>query len=168
MIFINHYLLPFPAKIFPDKKSRAWLDTGDSKKLAPQHPEFKTFSRQEQEQMMNWSDNGFMLLQGFFDDNIISSVNKEIDGITEKHLIKPTHDNKLPFANKISPVIKNVTYTPKLISILNFLLGKEVIPFQTLNFIKGSNQRAHSDSIHMTTYPLGYFNCRLDRVRRYK
>jgi ectoine hydroxylase-related dioxygenase (phytanoyl-CoA dioxygenase family) len=35
-------------------------------------------------------------------------------------------------------------------------LGKEVIPFQTLNFIKGSGQRAHSDSIHMTTYPLGY------------
>ncbi len=30
------------------------------------------------------------------------------------------------------------------------------MPFQTINFVKGSNQRAHSDSIHMTTYPLGY------------
>jgi ectoine hydroxylase-related dioxygenase (phytanoyl-CoA dioxygenase family) len=80
----------------------------------------------------------------------------EIDRIVEKHLIKPTHDNKLPFANRISPIIKDVTYTPKLLSILNFLLGKEVVPFQTLNFIKGSNQRSHSDSIHMTTYPLGY------------
>ncbi|MDB5193249.1 MAG: phytanoyl-CoA dioxygenase [Segetibacter sp.] len=38
----------------------------------------------------------------------------------------------------------------------NKALGKEVVLFQTLNFIKGSNQRAHSDSIHMTTYPLGY------------
>ena len=144
------------SKDFPDKKSRAWLDVGNSKELASHHPAFGTFPAQLQEKMINWSDNGFMLLQGFFDDNLVSSINEEIDRIAEKHLIEPTHDNKLPFANRISPVIKNVTYTPRLISILNFLLGKEVVPFQTLNFIKGSNQRAHSDSIHMTTYPLGY------------
>lgn len=144
------------SKDFPDKKSRAWLDTGDSKALVPNHPGFINFPAQVQEQMINWSANGFMLLPGFFDDNIVSAVNKEIDSIVEKHLITPTHDNKLPFANKISPVIKSVTYTPRLINILNFLLAKEVVPFQTLNFIKGSNQRAHSDSIHMTTYPLGY------------
>lgn len=39
---------------------------------------------------------------------------------------------------------------------LSFLLGKPVIPFQTLNFTEGSEQRAHSDSIHMTTEPKGY------------
>ena len=144
------------SKDFPDKKSSAWLDVGNSKELASHHPAFSTFPRQLQEKMINWSDNGFMVLQGFFDDHLVSSINEEIDRIAEKHLIEPTHDNKLPFANRISPIIKNVTYTPKLISILNFLLGKEVVPFQTLNFIKGSNQRAHSDSIHMTTYPLGY------------
>jgi len=144
------------SKDFPDKKSRAWLDTGISKELAPTHPAFNTFQEDIQKQLINWSDNGFMLLQNFFDDNLVQSVNAEIDIIEKKQLIKPTHDNKLPFANRISTVIKNVTYTPELVSILNFLLGKEVVPFQTLNFIKGSNQRAHSDSIHMTTYPLGY------------
>lgn len=144
------------SKDFPDKKSRAWLDVGNSKDLAPGHPLFSAFAVQVQKQMISWSDNGFMLLQSFFDDSIVSSVNYEIERIIEKHLIKPTHDNKLPFTNRISPVIKNVTYTSSLVSILSFLLGKEVIPFQTLNFIKGSNQRAHSDSIHMTTYPLGY------------
>jgi ectoine hydroxylase-related dioxygenase (phytanoyl-CoA dioxygenase family) len=30
------------------------------------------------------------------------------------------------------------------------------VAFQTINFLQGSSQRAHSDSIHMTTYPLGY------------
>jgi ectoine hydroxylase-related dioxygenase (phytanoyl-CoA dioxygenase family) len=144
------------SKDFPDKESQAWLDKGDSKELAPQSPAFDSFSRSIQEQIRKWSDNGFMLLRGYFDDNIVNSINEEIVRISERQLIKPTHDNKLPFANRISSVIKNVTYTPELISILNFILGKEVVPFQTLNFIKGSNQRAHSDSIHMTTYPLGY------------
>lgn len=144
------------SKDFPDKKSRAWLDVGDSRELAPRHPAFNTFPARLQEKIINWSANGFMLLEGFFDDSVVSSVNEEIERITAGHLIEPTHDNKLPFANRISPVIKNVTYTPQLINILNFLLDKEVVPFQTLNFVKGSNQRAHSDSIHMTTYPLGY------------
>lgn len=144
------------SKDFPDKKSRAWLDVGQSMELAESHPAFNTFPGNVKDQLLKWSDNGFMLLRGFFDNDIIASVNEEIDRITQKGLIKPTHDNKLPFANRISPVIKTVTHTEKLVSILNFLLGKEVVPFQTLNFIKGSNQRAHSDSIHMTTYPLGY------------
>ncbi len=144
------------SKDFPDKKSQAWLDVGNSKELVLNHPSFKNFPTQEQKQMINWSDNGFMLMQTFFDNDVVSSINNEIDIITAKHLIMPTHDNKLPFANRISSVIKNVTYTPQLINILNFILGKEVVPFQTLNFLKGSNQRAHSDSIHMTTYPLGY------------
>ncbi|HEX8334943.1 MAG TPA: phytanoyl-CoA dioxygenase family protein [Segetibacter sp.] len=144
------------SKDFPDKKSRAWLDVGNSKELSRTHPAFSTFPAQVQEQLVNWSENGFMLLQGFFDYNGVSTINNEITRIVEKNLIEPTHDNKLPFANRISPVIKQVTYTPSLINILNFILGKEVVSFQTLNFIKGSNQRAHSDSIHMTTYPLGY------------
>jgi ectoine hydroxylase-related dioxygenase (phytanoyl-CoA dioxygenase family) len=30
------------------------------------------------------------------------------------------------------------------------------LPFQTINFLKGSEQHAHSDWIHMSTFPKGY------------
>ena len=60
------------------------------------------------------------------------------------------------FTNRISSLIKKITHEKRLTNILNFILDKKVIPFQTINFLRGSNQRAHSDSIHMTTYPLGY------------
>lgn len=39
---------------------------------------------------------------------------------------------------------------------LGLPLGRPMQPFQTLLFEGGSEQSAHSDSIHMTTYPLGY------------
>jgi hypothetical protein len=42
------------------------------------------------------------------------------------------------------------------VDILDFLLGRPVHPFQTINFIQGSEQRAHSDFVHMTTEPMGY------------
>ena len=38
----------------------------------------------------------------------------------------------------------------------SFILDKKVLPFQTINFLKGSEQQAHSDSIHMSTFPQGY------------
>lgn len=144
------------SKDFPDKESKAWLDVGNSADLAPKHPMFASFAPEIQKQLVQWSDQGLIWLKGFLNHTIIDDIDNEVQKIVRDQLIKFTHDNKLPFANRISPLIKNVTYFPPLISILNFLLGKEVVPFQTLNFIRGSNQRAHSDSIHMTTYPLGY------------
>jgi ectoine hydroxylase-related dioxygenase (phytanoyl-CoA dioxygenase family) len=60
------------------------------------------------------------------------------------------------FAHKLSPLIKEVANSAELKSVLSFLLDRELTAFQTINFLEGSQQRAHSDSIHMTTYPLGF------------
>jgi ectoine hydroxylase-related dioxygenase (phytanoyl-CoA dioxygenase family) len=40
--------------------------------------------------------------------------------------------------------------------LLDFILNRQTKPFQTINFTRGSQQNTHSDSIHMTTEPLGY------------
>jgi ectoine hydroxylase-related dioxygenase (phytanoyl-CoA dioxygenase family) len=45
---------------------------------------------------------------------------------------------------------------PKLLGSLHRLLGHRPRLLQTIASHKGSQQLAHSDSIHMTTYPLGY------------
>jgi ectoine hydroxylase-related dioxygenase (phytanoyl-CoA dioxygenase family) len=144
------------SKDFPDKESKAWLDVGHSKELAAAKNSFKKFSEEIQQQLLSWSDNGFLILKNFINDSATESVNKEIEKLVHQKKLQFTHDNKLMFANLISPLIKNITHEKKLNDILSFILDKEVVPFQTINFLHGSNQRAHSDSIHMTTYPLGY------------
>ncbi len=141
---------------FPDKESRAWLDTGHSADLVATKEKFAQFSPDEKEQLLSWSDKGYILLDGFFDGSTVRNILEEIGKLVGRGKLQPTHDNKLMFANRISPVIRKITYDKRLIDLLSFILDKEVVPFQTINFIKGSNQRAHSDSIHMTTYPLGY------------
>jgi ectoine hydroxylase len=144
------------SKDFPDKTSKAWLDTGDSAQLVQHKEGFDTFSPVIQQQLINWSKNGFMVLENFFDHNTVETVNNEIDKLVAAKKVTITHDNKIAFANKLVPAIKDATNNPLLVALLGFILGKEVVPFQTLNFLQGSGQRAHSDSIHMTTYPLGY------------
>jgi hypothetical protein len=141
---------------FPDKQSRAWLDVGDSSELVPLKKAFGEFDSAVQEQLRNWSQRGYLILRGVFAADVVDAINGEVDRIYRKGRVKLTHDNKLPFLNKLSPVIERATHHADLVRVLQFILDKAVVPFQTLNFIKGSGQRAHSDSIHMTTYPLGY------------
>jgi ectoine hydroxylase len=144
------------SKDFPDKESKAWLDTGDSALLAPQRASFANFPPAIQEKIKNWSRDGYMVLERFFDDQTIDAINAAIDSLRQKGKLHFTNGNKLMFANRKSSLIKSITENKALTDILSFILDREVVPFQTINFIQGSEQRAHSDSIHMTTYPLGY------------
>jgi ectoine hydroxylase len=144
------------SKDFPDKESKAWLDVGHSRELLPSKDSFSHFPAIIREQLLSWSENGFIILKNYFSETVTDQISDEIDRLVLQKKINPTHDNKLMFANHISEAIRKVTYDRSLIDLLSFILDKEVVPFQTINFIYGSNQRAHSDSIHMTTYPLGY------------
>jgi hypothetical protein len=144
------------SKDFPDKESKAWLDVGDAALLAPQKEEFRNFPPRLQEKILNWSRDGYMILENFFDWDTCDEDNKEIDRLLNQNKIQFTHGNKLMFANKLSTVVKNVANDSGLMKVLSFLLDRDIVAFQTINFLHGSQQRAHSDSIHMTTYPLGY------------
>lgn len=144
------------SKDFPDKESKAWLDVGNSALIANSHPSFNNFSESIQQKILDWSDNGYMILEGYFSNETCEKVNEEIEVLLKAEKINFNDSNKLMFANRKSALIKNVTYDATLKNVLELLLAKEIVAFQTINFYRGSEQRAHSDSIHMTTYPLGY------------
>ncbi|OQP65335.1 hypothetical protein A3860_16845 [Niastella vici] len=144
------------SKDFPDRESRAWLDTGDSAVLAPQKEGFQQFSPQIQQKILQWSNNGYMVLENHFSPADCDAVMHEIETLMKKGILQFKWGNKLMFANKRSALIRKITQDAAISKLLNFLLDKEMVPFQTINFIAGSGQRAHSDSVHMTTYPLGY------------
>lgn len=144
------------SKDFPDKTSQAWLDKGDSRELAPAKAGFTTFSLDIQEKIACWSRNGYLILENFIDGPTCDAINQQVDQLLETGKVSFTNGNKLMFLQKKSRLIDEVANNDTLKKILSFLLDKEVVAFQTINFIQGSQQRAHSDSIHMTTYPLGY------------
>ena len=144
------------SKDFPDKQSRAWLDTGDSRELVPSAVGFERFPEEVRRSLLSWSEKGYMILEGLFNGQEADDIQREIDRLVACRRLYPTADHKLLFANRISGEIRKITLDRRLTGVLSFILGKPVVPFQTINFFHGSNQRAHSDSIHMTTYPLGY------------
>lgn len=144
------------SKDFPDKESRAWLDMSDSALEASKKEGFEQFSPAIQQNIIEWSKRGYMVLENYFSPATCDAINEEIDKLMKNGALKFKWGNKLMFANKKSELIRHATQDKVISQLLNFLLDKKMVPFQTINFINGSGQKAHSDSIHMTTYPLGY------------
>ncbi len=52
--------------------------------------------------------------------------------------------------------VRAIATHPAVMATLRELYGREPIPFQSLNFRCGSEQRTHSDTIHFSTLPSGF------------
>ncbi len=132
-----------------------WLDEKSLKDVSGEHAEFQSFPQNIQESIINWSEDGYAILPGFFAKEA-DDVNRDIKEKLKSGELKFRYGNKIMFALNQSELIRKMGNDVLMNKILSFLLGKEVKLFQSINFIEGSKQRAHSDIVHMTTYPQGY------------
>ncbi len=139
-----------------EKTETPWLDTEEGVNKASNMLQEASIMPLEQIHIKQWYQDGYLIFKQFISPEYCDKINAEIDALLKQKVIQFKYGNKLMFVIKKSPLIKNVCYDKTLLKILSFILGKEVIPFQTINFLKGSEQKAHSDSIHMTTHPQGY------------
>ncbi|WP_280638279.1 phytanoyl-CoA dioxygenase family protein [Hymenobacter sp. 5317J-9] len=103
---------------------------------------------------MAFEENGFAVLPGFFSADTVDGINAELAKLIETRQISRRYRNKFMFAFRQSARIREAG-EGALRSLLAALLGHETTLFQSINFLTGSEQRTHSDSIHMSTFPLG-------------
>jgi hypothetical protein len=92
------------------------------------------------------AENGFAIVRGLIHDDLIAQVIEETfielsDGIRKQDLWKK-YDGPRQLAT-----------FDAITSILSELYGRRPIPFQTLNFRNGTEQKAHSDSVHFASIP---------------
>lgn len=153
----KHVVVPISSKDFRGMPAELpWLDRPDAADALENHQELKQFATATQQQIRSWPEKGYMILERFFSSEQVDAVNTEIDRlINGKVLDFNFTGRKIMFAHKHSELLRKIAHDNKLGNLLSFVLGRKVIPFQTINFLKGSEQRAHSDFIHMTTHPKG-------------
>lgn len=129
-------------------------DIENSNPLLKDDPTFLALNKNRQEEILNWSDRGYSILKGFFSEKEVDAINLEIETLEKKGKIKPNIYKKYMFANRVSKLINDIG-NGKMKQVLEVLLKREITLFQTINFINGSQQRTHSDAVHMTTFPKG-------------
>lgn len=99
-----------------------------------------------EEQVRRYAEDGFLI----FDPEIDMAV---LDQALEQ--VKPLYGNDLrkQDAWQTVPAVRQIATAPKVIEMLRLLYQREPIPFQTLNFPVGTQQRTHSDAIHFNSIP---------------
>ena len=136
----------------PDEKN--WLDIDNSRLSLVQNNFFLNLPSLYKEPLLGWSDNGFAIIPKIF-KNETDKINNEIDLLLEKKSIRWENGNKIMFAIHKSAYISSIGLNKQLKGILEMLLGKKIELFQSINFFTGSQQRTHSDFVHMSTFPKG-------------
>lgn len=103
-----------------------------------------------------WEKDGYLKLSNFFDDEFVKGINAKVsEALDAKRIDFNYTGKKILFAYEEVPELKKIINHPEIIEKLTSLVGHEVVPFQSINFHYGSEQAAHSDSVHMSSYPKG-------------
>lgn len=133
-----------------------WLDKGDSSVLLPQNPQFLKLDAVTKSAIKNWSTDGYAILRGFFSNDQVASINDEVGRLIREKRLSVKDKRKMMFAVKHSTLLRNIVNRADLVEVLELLLGTSIELFQSVNFTQGSEEPAHSDFIHFSTYPYGY------------
>ncbi|MCZ4222897.1 phytanoyl-CoA dioxygenase family protein [Pedobacter rhodius] len=105
---------------------------------------------------IDYNRDGYVVLPNFFPEELVDSVVKEAKekGFNPGFKIKTfRNEQRVQDLWKVSNPCKELASYPPILKILETLYGREPLPFQTLNFKFGSQQRAHSDTIHFSSLP---------------
>ncbi len=110
------------------------------------------------EQVRTFRTKGYVVFESGMSGADIDAVGAEMRRIFADPDIKVSHRDqvRLQDAWQVSDPIRRVATSPLALSILQQLYGRRPLPFQTLNFRVGTQQKAHSDTIHFNSAPHGF------------
>jgi hypothetical protein len=163
---VNILKIPsFRAEHFPYSGPYPWLDRPDASERIEQKLQAGELTPEEAKQCRNWAANGYIILNNLVEDETLHDIWSAYEHAIGTGKIKldaeaASDDDPYPgrFLNphKKAGSFCRILKHPGLLRWIRLLMEREPKPLQTIASHKGSQQGAHSDSIHMTTYPLGY------------
>jgi phytanoyl-CoA dioxygenase PhyH len=112
------------------------------------------------EQREAFDRDGYLVIDPGVPEELLDAIAEEMDGLysLEPTLIEGAFyewSRILDGWRRHGPV-KALAVWPQVLAVLEDLYGRKPLPFQTLNFRMGTEQRAHSDTIHFDCKPPGY------------
>ncbi len=165
---VNFSKLPaFRAEHFPYAGPYPWLDCDDAPQRIEEKLQAGEITGEEARQCRFWMENGYIVIDKLFSDEILDDVWEAYErAIRAGKTVPPPEPASEgdPYPGRyLQPHKKIASFCQilkhaGLLHWIRLLMEREPKPLQTITSHKGSEQGVHSDSIHMTTYPLGYLS----------
>jgi ectoine hydroxylase-related dioxygenase (phytanoyl-CoA dioxygenase family) len=116
------------------------------------------------EQRQKFEDDGYLVLEDIgVPENVLDQIVDDLDGTYRDDVTLYTDEHGVIFAIGrihqaflVNDNIRGLARNPVALAALQELFGRKPLPFQTLNFDRGTQQAAHSDTIHFNSDPPGY------------
>ena len=135
-------MVTFPA-------TRPWFESDGWQAEA----ERRGLSQRERTLVAAYRRDGFVVVE---DARILDEL--DADGIWTRlaHHFDADGAGRVQDAWENDPAVRAIATHPAVIGVLRMLYDREPYPFQTLNFLSGTEQRTHSDTIHFSSLPSGF------------
>ncbi|MFM7682034.1 MAG: phytanoyl-CoA dioxygenase family protein [Bacteroidota bacterium] len=111
----------------------------------------KRLSEEEIKLCRDYNSNGFVVIKNVINPETADKIIAEIDRFFPDNIDLELNRNQDLWQSVVE--VKDLACNDKIITILKLLYERDPIPFQTLNFKYGSQQKTHSDSIHFSSIP---------------
>lgn len=150
---------------FPYAGPYPWLDRPDALERIAEKVAAGTLSEKDAEVCRYWVKNGYIILENCVEPSQLDEAWNQYQRAWENGAITLSPDKispddpwpgRLLDAHQKVPAFCPVMRHPEILRWVQILMDREPAPFQTIASHKGTQQAAHSDTIHMTTYPMGY------------
>jgi ectoine hydroxylase-related dioxygenase (phytanoyl-CoA dioxygenase family) len=113
-----------------------------------------------EEQREKFERDGYLVADFGYSEQALERAVSDLDGM---FFGKPREQDGVHFyprrimnAWRMSESIRSIALHPPVLAALEELYGRKPLPFQTLNFPVGTQQKTHSDTVHFNTKPPGY------------
>ena len=108
----------------------------------------KRLSPREAEWARAYRRDGYLM----FEDSIVDGADLAcVDEYVRAHYDAAA--GRLQDAWQGCAAVRQIATHPRVLELLTLLYGRAPVPFQTLNFLTGTEQATHSDSIHFSSIP---------------
>jgi hypothetical protein len=150
---------------FPAAGPVPWLDRPDAEEQIDRRLAAGEITTEEATLCRKWARDGYLIVEGFYSaerlDEVWAAYEAALAAGEVEAPAEPLYDGD-PLPGRVAnahfavPAVDQMLFEPRMGHLVSVLLGAAARPFQTIIGHKSSQQLEHSDSIHMSTYPVGY------------
>jgi hypothetical protein len=111
-------------------------------------------SEEDRSLLMQYAENGYVIIDPGIDAAVIEQAKTSLEGqFQENATLAKNLQNRIQDAWTYNESVRQIASAPRVLKVLELLYRRKPIPFQTLNFKVGTEQRTHSDMIHFSSIP---------------
>lgn len=154
LFFVGHC----DSRFYPYQAYTAWFDRPDALDHIERMLQAGQVDRTEADNLGQFVEQGYLILEDLIDAALIGKVNAEIDAAVASGYqgYEYGSSQRIEHLHKHNAAIRKLWLDQRHRRYVDLIFGARARPCQTLTYVFGSQQGMHQDTIHLTPFPAGF------------